>query len=99
MFTLFSVGFRRLFSTSVNDLGIRIKQLNDKTISKSTSFFNERDQEQRSNSVVINQTLRTCIELGDFNRAKDIHKRLPSYLIKNHFISASLIRLYSKSFD
>ena len=88
---------RQLSSTSVNNLAIRIKQLNDnKQFIKAIALFDKHGRELQSNSLAINQTLRACLELGDFKRGKEIHERLSPYLIDNAYIRTSLIRLYSR---
>jgi hypothetical protein len=82
------------------ELGFRIKQFNDKKeFQKAIALFDKHSQEQQSTPVAINQALRACVELADFKRGKDIHKRLSPYLANNTFIRTSLIRLYSRSFN
>ena len=100
MFMLLLSGFRRLSSSSAVDLGVRVKQLNDmKQFRKAIALFDKHDQKQQSTPVATNQVLRACVELSDFERGKDIHKRLSPYLANNTFIRTSLIRLYSRSFN
>jgi hypothetical protein len=48
---------------------------------------------------VINQALRACIELDDFERARNIHRQLSPDLLSNVFICTNLIRFYSQCFD
>ena len=90
----------RRFASTFIDLGVQIKQLNDaKQFQKAIDLFNTNYQHQQSNlsALTVNQALKACIELGDFNHAIDLHQRLSSKLLNNYFIRNSLIRLYSES--
>ena len=89
---------RRLLST-FNDLGAKMKQLNDigqyqKVIELYESQVQQ--QQQKRTTLVVNQALKACIELGDLKHGSDIHKSLSPYFINNIYIRNSLIRLYSK---
>ena len=86
----------RLYSTIV-DLGLQMKQLNDKKqFRKALSSFEKYSTKKRT-SLVIDQALRACIHLNDFQRGKAIHQELPRNLLNNEHIRTTLIRLYSKN--
>ena len=87
---------RRFGSTLLFDLGDQIKKLNDlKQFKNAIALFDKHDRSRQSNPIAMNQALRACIELGDFQKGKDIHRQLSPYLMKNSFVRTSLIRLYS----
>lgn len=78
-----------------------MKKLNDNgEFRKAIALYEDQieKRKQRSDSLIANQALKACIELGDIEHAKDIHKNLPSYMANNTFIQTSLIRFYSKLF-
>ena len=88
--------FRRLGSIGT-DPGFQIKQYNDKKqYKKAVDLFETLNEDQKSSPIVINQTLRSYIELSNFQKAKDLHQKLSSYLLNNQYIRAALIRLYSE---
>ena len=88
----------RRFGSSFIDLGTRIKQLNDtKEFQKAINLFNSNHHQSNFSALTINQALKACIELSDFNRAINLHQHLSSKLLNNYFIRNSLIRLYSQS--
>lgn len=100
MMSTLSLVFRRLKSNSVENLGRRLKELNDrKEYSQVIRLFNDKDEQQNTNSLVINQVLRASIEMRDFQRGKEIHQNLSSLLKRNHFIQTNLIRLYGNIDD
>ena len=85
--------FTRLSSTFV-DIGMQMKQFNDtKQFHKAMSIFNRHHQKQPT-PLTINQALKACIHLNDFQRGKIIHQQLSPFLLNNHFIRTNLIRLY-----
>ncbi len=72
-----------------------MKQLNDrKQFNKAISLFNHHRQNQAT-PLIINQALKACIHLNDFQRGKLIHEGLSPFLLNNSFIRTNLIRLYS----
>ena len=75
-----------------------MKRLNDaKHFRKAMALFDAHPQQQNS-PFAVNQALKACLHLKDFQRAKKIHKDLPPTLANNNFIRTSLISLYSKFF-
>ena len=90
--------FSRLSSTFV-DIGMQMKRLNDtKQYNKALSLFN-RHLQQQPTSLIINQALKSCINLNDFHRGKLIHQQLSPFLLNNYYIRTNLIRLYSKTIN
>lgn len=89
----------RLSSTFV-DISIQMKQFNDrKEFNKAISLFNHHLRKQKSTPLIINQALKACINLNDFQRGKIIHQELSPFLLNNHFIRTNLIRLYSNEIN
>ncbi|CAF1477069.1 unnamed protein product [Adineta ricciae] len=48
---------------------------------------------------LLDQALRACIHLNDFQRGKAIHQELPPNFLNNEYIRTTLIRLYMKCND
>ena len=93
---LIKVDVRRLVST-ITDPGFRIKNYNDqRQYKKALALFESLSKEEKFTPIVINQTLRSYIEVSNFTKAKDLHRQLSSYLLNNQFIRTTLIRLYSQ---
>ena len=75
-----------------------MRQLNEtKQYSKALSLFDRQLRKQQSTSLIINQALKACIHLNNFDRGKVIHQQLSSFLLNNPFIRTNLIRLYSNT--
>lgn len=90
---------RRCFSSSLGDLGVKIKQLNErKQFQKAIDLFYANQNQPNISALAVNQTLKAFIELKEFNRAIELHQRLPSTSLNNYYIRNSLIRLYSELF-
>lgn len=87
---------RRFASTKFVDLGNQMKRLNDDRQFQKVITLYDSHIDQHQNTLVANQALKACIELGDLNRGIQIHQNLSSFSINNSFIQISLIRLYSK---
>ena len=85
----------RLYSTFI-ELGFQMKQFNDKKqFRKALSSF-EKHFPKQMNPLIVNQAVRACIHLNEFQRGKTIHQELPSNLLHNQYIRTNLIRLYRK---
>lgn len=96
MFVRFQIRSRCLFSTFI-EFNNQLRQLNaNKQYEKVIDLFENYAQQNIPTDIAINQTLKACIELGDFKRGSDIHQRLSSQSKQNHFIQTNLIRVFSK---
>ena len=83
---------------SSDSLGVHMKQLNDgKRFKESLSLFDSREP-SKATDLSINQALKACIHLSDFQRGLAIHKALSSRSLKCRHIQMSLVQLYSASF-
>ncbi|CAF1320958.1 unnamed protein product [Adineta steineri] len=99
MFLRFTIRCRCFYSTLI-DINNRLKQLNmNKQYKKVIDLFDNYIQKNNPSDLVINQTLKACIELGDIKRGSSIYQRLSSQSKQNHFIQTNLIRLFMKSGD
>ena len=89
--------FVRTVSISSNvELGLQMKQLNDKKQFKSAlSLFNKHNQREM-NDLAINQALKSCLHLRDFQRGLSIYKQLSSPSLKCSHIQSSLVQLFGK---
>jgi len=90
--------FSRLSSSFV-DIGLQMKEFNDRRqFNKAISLFNHYLGKQPT-PLIINQALKACIHLNDFQRGKIIHQGLSPFLLNNSFIRTNLIRLYSNEIN
>lgn len=88
----------RYLSSSL-DLSFKMKNLNDnRQFKKAIDLYESEIKKEttQNTSLAVNQALRSCIELADIKRGKDIHKNLSVSMMNNPFIQANLVRLYSK---
>ncbi len=98
MFSRFPFYSFRLSSTAIH-VSNKMKQLNNvKQFRKVIDLFDSYIQSDIPTDIIINQTLKACIELKDFQRGKEIHRNLPAQLRNNSFLHYDLIHLYSKFF-
>jgi hypothetical protein len=80
------------------DLGIEMKKLNDKKeFQKALDLFDQYKEKTSEilSAIAINQALKSCTNINDFQRGSTIHNQYSSRIGNNSFISASLIHLYS----
>ena len=98
------ISSQRNFARSVSiesnvSLGIQMKKLNDKKQFKSAlSLFNAQKQCEMSD-LAINQALRACIYLRDFQHGSSIYEQLSPRSLKCHHIQTSLVQLYGELFS
>jgi anionic cell wall polymer biosynthesis LytR-Cps2A-Psr (LCP) family protein len=98
MFSRFQFYFFRLSSTAIY-VSNQMKQLNNvKQFRKVIDLFNSYIQNDIPTDVIINQTLKACLELKDFQRGIEIHRNLSAQSLNNSSIQYNLIHLYSKFF-
>lgn len=96
--TLRTVAQNVLFQ-STDSLGVHMKQLNDaKNFKEALSLFDSRKSSNTSD-LSINQALKACIHLGNFQHGLAIHKSLTSRSLKCRHIQMSLVQLHSVSFS
>ncbi|CAF1431394.1 unnamed protein product [Rotaria sp. Silwood1] len=97
------VGFySRRFLSSFLDLSNQMKNLNTNSQFRKALDLYEyeiKKENKQKTSLAVNQALKACVELGDIERGKNIHKNLSPTMINNSFIQATLIRLYMECGD
>jgi len=98
MFSRFQFYPFRLSSTAIY-VSNQMKQLNNvKQFRKVINLFDSYIQNDIPTDVIINQTLKACLELKDFQRGIEIHRNLSAQSLNNSSIQYYLIHLYSKFF-
>jgi hypothetical protein len=98
MFSRFQFYFFRLSSTAIHVSNQMIQLNNVKQFRKVIDLFDSYIQNDIPTDIIIDQTLKACLELKDFQRGKEIHRNLSAQSLNNSSIQYYLIHLYSKFF-
>jgi hypothetical protein len=91
------INCHRSVSTQSNiDLGLQMKQFNEKKQYKRTLSLLDANKQNEMSNFAINQALQACIHLRDFDRGWSIYEQLSSHSLNCRYIQTSLVQLHSK---
>ena len=72
------------------------KLIDSKQYRKALELYNK--QSEPCTDFVIDMALKACIKWNDYQHGRNIHRKFSLESLKNPFIKASLIQLYSELF-